>query len=99
MKKIKNIESFLKTGLEDQSSFFENQVNYDDVDYHGKITNIKKDIEREQKKLRIFTKIDQLNDILRTLNDIIQDLDEAGVNTKGIQKIYYSLAASIKSLT
>lgn len=99
MKKIKNIKSFLKTGRKGQSSFFESQINYDDVDYHGKIMNVKQDIEREQKKLRVFTKIDQLNDMLRTLNDVIQDLDEIGVNTKGLQDIYYKLASSVKSLS
>jgi hypothetical protein len=99
MKEIKNMESFLKTGRKDQSSFFEAQINYDDVDYHGKITSIKKDIEREQKKFRLFTKVDQLNDILRSLNDVIQDLDEINVNTKGLQDTYYKLATNIKSLT
>lgn len=99
MKKLKNIESFLETGRKDQSPFFENQVNYDDVDYHGKISSLKKDIEREQKKLQVFTKIDQLHEVLRTINDVIQDLDEVGINTKQLQKVYYNLASTIKSLT
>jgi hypothetical protein len=98
MKNLKNVGNFLKTDF-DQSSFFESQINADDVDYHGKIINVKKDIEREQKKLTIFTKIDQLNDVLKTINDVIHDLEDIGVNTKGLQEIYYKLSANIKSLT
>jgi acyl carrier protein phosphodiesterase len=61
--------------------------------------NVKKEVEREQKKLTIFTKMDQLNDVLKTMNDVIHDLDEIGVSTKGLQEVYYRLAANIKSLT
>lgn len=99
MKNIKQFDSFLKTDFNDQSSFFEGQLNADDVDYHGQIMNVKKEIEREQKKLRIYTKIDQLNDMLKTLHDVINDLNEIDVNTKGLQEIYYRLASNIKSLT
>jgi len=99
MKNIKEFDSFLKTDFNDQSSFFEGQLNADDVDYHGQIMNVKKEIEREQKKLRIYTKIDQLNDMLKTMHDVINDLNEIDVNTKGLQEIYYRLASNIKSLT
>ena len=99
MKNIKKLDSFLKTDFDDQSSFFEGQLNADDVDYHGQIMNVKKEIEREQKKLRIYTKIDQLNDVLKTLHEVINDLDEININTKGLQEVYYSLASNIKSLT
>lgn len=99
MKNIKNVHSFLKTDSTDQSSFFEGNINHDDIDYHGQVINVKKEIEREQKKLTIYTKIDQLNDVLKTLNDVIHDLNEIEVNTKGLQEIYYRLASNIKSLT
>lgn len=99
MKNLKDVNSFLKTDSHDQSSFFEGNINYDDVDYHGQILNVKKEVEREQKKLTIFTKMDQLNDMLKTMNDVIHDLDQIGVNTKGLQEVYYRLAANIKSLT
>ena len=99
MKNIKDVNSFLKTDCNDQSSFFEGNINADDVDYHGQIINVKKEIEREQKKLAIYTKIDQLNDMLKTLNDVIHDLNDIDVNTNGLQEIYYRLASNIKSLS
>lgn len=99
MKNINKIDSYLKTDSRNQSSFFESQINADDVDYHGKVISIKKEIEREQKKLTIFTKIDQLNDMLKTLNDVIHDLDEIEVNTSGLQDIYYKMSSAVKSLT
>jgi len=99
MRNIKKINEFLKTDPENQSSFFEGQLNADDVDFHGKIINVKRDIEREQKKLTIYSKIDQLNDVLKTLNDVIKDLDQIDVNTKGLQDVYYKLASGIKSIS
>lgn len=98
MKNIDSINKFLKTDSSNQSSFFESQINADDIDYHGQIINIKKDIEREQKKLLIFTKVDQLNDMLKTLSIVIEDLNKMGIKTKGLEDIYYKLAASVKSL-
>jgi CRISPR/Cas system-associated endoribonuclease Cas2 len=99
MKNIKNVNQFLKTDFNNQSSFFEGQLNADDVDFHGQIINVKRDIEREQKKLTIYSKIDQLNDVLKTLNDVIHDLDQIDINTDSLQDVYYKLASGIKSLT
>lgn len=99
MKRIRTIEEFLKTDLSNQSSFFEGQMSADDVDFHGKVINIKKEVEREQKKLTILTKIDQLNDMLRSMHGIIEDLNEIEVDTKGLQDMYYKLASITKSLT
>lgn len=99
MSKLKKIQEFLKTDASNQSSFFEGQINADDVDYHGKVINIKKEVEREQKKLIILTKVDQLNDMLRSMHGIIEDLNEINVDTKGLQDMYYRLASMTKSLT
>ena len=99
MKHVQKIDSFLKADHNDQSSFFEGHINADDIDYHGQILNVKKEIEREQKKLTIFTKIDQLNDMLKTLNDVIKGLDEMEVNTNALQETYYRLASAVKSLS
>lgn len=99
MKNIKSFQSFLETDPTDQSPFFESNINADDLDYHGKIINVKKEIEREQKKLTLYTKIDQLNDAMRTIYDVIKDLDEMDINTKPLGDVYYSLASCVKSLS
>lgn len=99
MSRIITIEEFLKTDASNQSSFFEGQLNADDIDFHGKVINIKKEVEREQKKLTILTKIDQLNDMLRSMHGIIEDLNEIDVDTKALQDLYYRLASITKSLT
>jgi hypothetical protein len=98
MKNIDNIHEFLKTDSSNQSSFFESQINADDIDYHGKIASIKKDVEREQKKLVVLTKVDELNDMLKSLMNVIEDLNETGIKTHGLQDVYYKLASVIKSL-
>ena len=99
MHNLEKITTFLKTDSSNQSSFFESQINADDVDYHGQIINVKKDIEREQKKMSIYTKVDQLNDVMKTLSIVIKDLDDLGIKTDGFQEAYYKLASSIKSIT
>lgn len=99
MSKIKRIDDFLKTDFSDQSSFFEGELSADDVDYHGRVINIKKEVEREQKKLIILTKVDQLNDMLRSMHGIIEDLNDVDVDTKGLQDLYYRLASMTKSLS
>jgi hypothetical protein len=98
MKNLNDINDFLKTDSSNQSSFFESQINADDVDYHGRIINIKKDIEREQKKLTILSKVDQLNDTLKSLLSVIEELDDINVKTQGLREVYYKLSSAIKSL-
>jgi hypothetical protein len=98
MKNLQSIDKFMKTDYNDQSSFFENNLSYDDIDYHGRIAGIRKDVEREQKKFVILSKIDQMNDLLQTLKIVIADLDSVGVNTKSMQDVYYRLSSVLKSL-
>lgn len=98
MKNLHDIHTFLKTD-NDQSSFFESHLNADDVDYHGQILNIKKDIENEQGKLALMTKVDHLNNIMKSINDVINGLNELNINTKGLQDVYYKIAAIAKSLS
>lgn len=79
-------------------AFLESSLNYDDVDYHGIIMKAKKTQDREQRKLELLTKIEQLDEILRSIGLIIQDLDGMEINTERLQKLYYELASIIKSI-
>jgi len=99
MKNLEKIENFMKTDLNNQSSFFEGNLNYDDIDYHGRVAGIRQDVEREQKKFIILSKIDQLNDLIKTLRIVIDDLHQVGVKTESLQDVYYKLSSSLKSLT
>lgn len=99
MKNIQPITNFTKTDSADQSSFFESDLSHDDIDYHGRIAGMKQDVEREQKKFIILSKVDQLNDVLATIKIVVDDLHSVGVNTKSLQDIYYKLSSALKSLT
>lgn len=79
-------------------AFLESSLNYDDVDYHGIIMKAKKVQDREQRKLELMTKLEQLDEIMRSVGLIIQDLDEMEINTDRLQKVYYELASIIKSI-
>lgn len=99
MKNLQPIDNFTKTDSTDQSSFFESDLSHDDVDYHGRVAGMRQDVEREQKKFIILSKVDQLNDVLATMKIVIDDLHNVGVKTKSLQDIYYKLSSALKSLT
>lgn len=88
MRNIKRLERFV-----------ENKLNYDDVDFQGTIMKAKEIQGRKQRELDVLVKIEELDEILRSIGMLINDLEQMELNTKKLQRIYYELASVIKGLS